>query len=286
MHTDEDSCIELAGRIARGDLMLGLLPLEAADEVAAGLSAAGRAGSARAWRELGLAYLAIDGDRLPPVGWAADLPFPDGVDDTGGRALRCFAEAARLGDRDGALMFAASTREASAAAQEAARELLRPHADADPAAGYAYGLLEQWLGRPGAAIEHHLRAAGQGDADAAFELYALFSTGEGVERDEAEGQRWLAVAAELGQDRALYNVGAAHATGANGYPLDMTMAVDFYTRAARAGNSRAAATLGVMHLTGEGVAEDRDQAREWFETADDLGHPVDEWLAHLGLRRP
>jgi TPR repeat protein len=281
----EDDYIELAGRISRGDLMIGILPLAATETVVAGLSAAGRAGSARAWRELGRCYLGTDGERLPPAPWSPQLPFPDPADLPRGRALRSFAEAAALGDREGAMLFARCARDASRAAREAARALLRPHARADGATAYQYGLLEQWLDRPGAAVEHHLWAAGQGDPDAAFELYVLFSTGTGVERDEPEGARWLHRAADLGQDRALYNLGAAHATG-TGAPLDLARAVSYYERAGQAGNARAAATLGVMYLTGEGVDTDRSRAAQWLDRADDLGHPVDEWLAQLGLARP
>ncbi|GAA3292796.1 sel1 repeat family protein [Dactylosporangium vinaceum] len=278
----EDDYVELAHRINRGDLMLGILPLSAAGTVVAGLSAAG---TARAWRELGICYLGTSGDVLPPAPWSPDLPFADPADHPQDRALRSFAEAARLGDHEGAVLFARCARGASVAAREAARALLRPHARADGATAYQYGLLEQWLDRPGAAIEHHLWAAAQGDADAAFELYVLFATGTGVERDDAESARWLQRAADLGQDRALYNLGAAHATG-NGAPLDPARAVAYYERAAKAGNARAAATLGVMYLTGEGVEADRQRAAHWLDEADDLDHPVDEWLAQLGLSRP
>lgn len=282
---DEDEYVELARRINRADMMIGILPESAAGTVVEGLGAAGRAGSARAWRELGMCYLGPDGDRLPAAPWSDWLPFDDPAEHARGRALRCFAEAAALGDREGALLFAQCAREASAPAKEAARAWLRPHAREHPAAGYQYGLLEQWLGNPGAAVEHHLRAAEQGDADAAFELYVLFSTGAGVERDNAEAARWLHWAAELGQPRALYNLGAAHATG-NGAVHDPRLAVIYYERAARAGNGRAAATLGVMYLMGSDVQGDEERAAEWLDRADDLGHPVDEWLAQLGLQRP
>ncbi|GGM40670.1 hypothetical protein GCM10007977_047590 [Dactylosporangium sucinum] len=49
---------------------------------------------------------------------------------------------------------------------------------------------------------------------------------------------------------------------------------------------RAAATLGVMHLTGDGIAADPDAAARWLAAAEDLGFPVDDWLAQLGLQRP
>jgi TPR repeat protein len=282
----ESDYIELAGRINRGDMMIGILPVEAGAQVAAGLSAAGRAGSARAWTELGHCYLGVGGHVLPPADWPTPSPDAPDAGTRLGRARRCFAEAAALGDRDGAVLFARTCADAPAELQRAAREQLRPHAGTDAEARYRLGLVEQWLGDPAAAVPHHLWAAGQGNADAAFELYVLYSTGAGVPRDDDIGRAWLVRAADLGQSRALYNVGAAHAGGTNGFPADLTVAAGYYRRAAEAGNGRAAAMLGYMHLVGEGIAEDPAAAARWFDTADDLGHPVDAWLDQLGLERP
>ncbi|MEV4516516.1 tetratricopeptide repeat protein [Dactylosporangium sp. NPDC049525] len=274
----EPACTALAGRIDRGDMMIGILPVEAAGVVVAGLSAAGRAGSAAAWTTLGRCYLGVSGAVLPPP--PGDEPgAPEDL------ARRCFAAAATLGDRDGALLFAWACADGPAEAQRAAREHLRPHATTDAEARYRLGLVEQWLGDPATAVEHHLWAAGRGNADAAFELYVLYSTGEGVARDDDTGRTWLVRAADLGQPRALYNVGAGHATG-TGFPADLTLAADYYRRSADAGNARAAAMLGYMHLVGEGVPPDDGTAARWFDTAEDLGHPVDDWLDQLDLDRP
>jgi TPR repeat protein len=60
----------------------------------------------------------------------------------------------------------------------------------------------------------------------------------------------------------------------------------YYARGGRAGTARPAATLGVMYLMGGDIDEDEERAAEWLDRADDLGHPVDEWLAQLGLLRP
>jgi TPR repeat protein len=278
LETVAAACTALAGRIDRGDMMIGILPVDAAGVVVAGLSAAGTAGAAGAWITLGRCYLGVDGAVLPPLpgeeaGTAAD------------QARRCFAQAAALGDRDGALLFARASAGGPVAAQRAAREHQRPHAATDPEARYRLGLVEQWLGDPSAAVEHHLWAAERGDADAAFELYVLYSTGDGVPRDDDTGRTWLLRAADLGQPRALYNVGAGHASG-TGFPLDLTLAAGYYRRAAEAGNARAAAMLGYMHLVGEGVPADDGTAARWFDTAEDLGHPVDDWLDQLDLERP
>ncbi|WP_238006800.1 tetratricopeptide repeat protein [Dactylosporangium sp. AC04546] len=276
----EEACAELARRIERGDLMIGILPLDAARVVVGGLSTAGRAGRPRAWITLGRCYLGLNGHLLDPAEWPTRFSFPDD-----GGALRCFGEAAALGDRDGALLFARAAREASPEAQEQAADFLRPYLGTDHHAEYQYGLVQQWLGDPAAAVGHHERAAAQGNADAAFELYVLYATGDGVAPDGAAAHHWLLRAAETGQPRALYNVAAGHATG-NGFPQDSALAVAYYERSARAGNPRAAATLGVMYLTADGVEEDPAAAARWFGVADDLGYPVDGWLDQLGLRRP
>ena len=281
----ESQYVELAGRINRGDLMIGILPLEAAGQVVAGLSAAGRAGSASAWTELGHCYLGVGGPVMGPADWPTPSPPTPDAGTQLGHARRCFAEAATLGDRDGALLFARTCADAPAELQRAAREHLRPHAATDPEARYRLGLVEQWLGDPAAAVPHHLWAADHGNADAAFELYVLYSTGTGVPRDDDAGRSWLVRAADLGQPRALYNVGAGHASG-TGFPADLTVAADYYRRAAEAGNARAAATLGYMYLVGQGMPADPATAARWFDTAEDLGHPVDEWLDQLGLDRP
>jgi TPR repeat protein len=278
----EAACTALAGRIDRGDMVIGILPVGAAEVVVAGLSAAGRAGSAAAWTTLGRCYLGVSGTLLPPpAGEDADGQVETHVD----RARQCFAEAATLGDRDGALLFARACADGPVQAQRAAREHLRAHAATDAEARYRLGLVEQWLGDPAAAVEHHLWAAERGNADAAFELYVLYSTGDGVDRDDDTGRTWLVRAADLGQPRALYNVGAGHATG-SGFPADLILAADYYRRAAEAGNPRAAAMLGYMYLVGEGVPADQGAATRWFDTAEDLGHPVDEWLDQLDLDRP
>ncbi len=46
------------------------------------------------------------------------------------------------------------------------------------------------------------------------------------------------------------------------------------------------ATLGYLYLTGGGVTGDEATAARWFDIADELDHPVDDWLDRLGLDRP
>lgn len=281
----EQVCDEIYGGIVGGEMLIGLLPIDAPEVMARGYAAAALAGRAGSWTRLGRTFrdqvvdIAVD--------WPSEYPFPDAADEPAGPALRCFAEAARGGDRMGALMFAGASRRGSVQAQEFALTLLGPYLTDDPT-----GEVLMWCshvnfarGDYASAVAASERAAALGNADAMFELYVFHANGYGVPHSNEAAHEWLMRAAELGQARALYNVGAAHATG-RGLPKDGAAAVRYYERAAQAGNGQAAATLGWMYLVGDLVAEDHAQAERWFSDAEEKGFDVDGWLDGLGLQRP
>src|SRR5262249_51924932 len=93
--------------------------------------------------------------------------------------------------------------------------------------------------------------AKQKNPDAMFELYVLYSTGQGVAHDDKEALKWCKKAADMGQHRACYNMGAFYATG-RGVPEDSALSEQWYRRAADAGNGQAAATLAAVALTERG----------------------------------
>lgn len=66
------------------------------------------------------------------------------------------------------------------------------------------------------------------------------------------------------------NLGGFYATD-SGVPVDLSLSVKWYEKAAERGNGRAAAVLGVMTLLGQGVEPDAEAAFRWFEQADELG---------------
>jgi hypothetical protein len=279
-------CAEVDGRIARGDMMIGILPVEAIEVRARGYAAAALAGRVECWTPLGASYLGSAPPRTQPA-WPSQVPFADPGDQPVGAALRCFAEAAVRGDRQAALLFADVCRYASEPAKRFALTLLEPWRadDRDGQVTYAYGLVQYALGDAAGAAATHLEAAGLGDADAMFELSVLYVNGDGVPADPATAHTWLMRAAGLGHHRALYNVGSGHATG-NGFPKDEALAAHYYELAAKAGNAQAAATLGVMYLLGQGVDADPASAASWLDLADESGFDVDGWLDRLGLDRP
>ncbi len=133
------------------------------------------------------------------------------------------------------------------------------------------------------AMAHITKAAECGNADAMFELYVMLSTGEGIEHDEATAIDWCLKAAEAGSRRAMFNVGSFYATGNSKIERDIKETLVWYERARAGGHGRAAAMLGVMYATADGVEFDEEKANSYFDDAANLGFDVDEFLKSIGL---
>ena len=73
---------------------------------------------------------------------------------------------------------------------------------------------------------------------------------------------WFRKGADQGNAQAQYNLGAMYAKG-QGVPQDFVQAFDWFGKAADQGNAGAQATLGWMYANGQGVAQDDTQALMW-----------------------
>jgi TPR repeat protein len=154
---------------------------------------------------------------------------------------------------------------------------------------YELGLLyyngEWWLKKDlKKALLYHTKAAELGNADAMFELYALYSTGTGVKKDNKVAMDWCKKAADLNQGRACFNMGGFYAVG-NGVPKDLDLSVKWYDRASKAGNGKASATLGVMYKMGEEIPKDDAKAEEYFKTAEEQLFDLKGFLKMFGVKR-
>jgi TPR repeat protein len=79
------------------------------------------------------------------------------------------------------------------------------------------------------------------------------------------GFEWLRRAADLGDARAMTNLGLVYEKGV-GTAVDMAQAVQCYTRGADAGQPVAMTNLGRLYESGIGVAN----AIQWFRRAAEL----------------
>jgi TPR repeat protein len=287
---------EIFDKLVRGDAMIGLIADVPATErkMMTALWKAAERGHAPAYRTIAECYLAalraigayegIDPADADSRKWSAEASAFVDDEPSLQAALRAYAEAARLGDREGLLQLAKLSRSSDEKNKRLALAMLQARKNPNAAELYQRGLVQNWLDELEASHASHMAAADAGSADAMFELHILYAQGLGVAADPEVSWKWLERAAAVNHPRALYNVGAAHASGSRG-AVDMKKAAEYYERAAGQGNGRAACTLAVMILQHDvdGTAED---AARWLDTADQLGYPSLDMLDTMGLEDP
>ena len=132
---------------------------------------------------------------------------------------------------------------------------------------------------PAAVAETHARA-GQGDADAQYELGIMYAEGRGVPQNDAVAFAWYRQAAEAGVAAAQFNVGLMYSAG-RGVPRDEAEAVTWYQKAAAQGLAEAQVNLGVIFAAGQVVVSDLVTAYIYFSHALDrlTGEQRDQVLA-------
>ena len=123
-----------------------------------------------------------------------------------------------------------------------------------------------------------------GDADAQYMLGKMYYNGKGVDKDDAEAEKWYRLASEQGYAAAQYGLGRMYKSG-NGVEKDITEAVKWYILAAEAGNADAQFRLGFMYSLGkqEGVERDNVEAVKWYILAAESGDHADAVQHNLSL---
>ena len=114
--------------------------------------------------------------------------------------------------------------------------------------------------------------AGQGDAEAQFELGNRYLQGEGVDQDNFEALRWFKLAADSGNVNAQYNIAVMYLNGI-GVIKDSAEAVQWFVTAAENGDAQSQFTLAVLLFNGQlGVPQNVPEAYKWFTLAGAAGH--------------
>jgi uncharacterized protein len=125
-----------------------------------------------------------------------------------------------------------------------------------------------------------LPLAEQGDADAQYNLGAMYGNGQGVPQDYKEAVKWFRLAAEQGFAIAQSNLGAMYEKG-TGVPQDYKEAVKWYRLSAEQGFANAQHNLGVMYHTGQGVPQDYKEAVKWYRLSAEQG--IADAQSNLGV---
>jgi TPR repeat protein len=265
------------GRIARGDMMLGILTPDEVAKIPEAYRSAAQHGVASAWITLAwwLAY--------PEFG-EPDVAASESALHT---AINANVENAKLELAKIRWFFKRNT--ATERERQEACQMLSEIVECDGQhceAFYFLGLLTTHgygiAASPDTGSTLLQKSADLGNADAMFELYIHYAQGLGVPPDEQLAYNHCRKAADAGHPRAMYNIGAFHASG-RGVPKSIPEAIKWYERAADAGNPSAMAGLATIYATGDGGELDREYAEEMFGQAEYCGLDVRELREQAGL---
>jgi uncharacterized protein len=124
------------------------------------------------------------------------------------------------------------------------------------------------------------KAAEQGHGEAEFILGLMFNEGIGTVKDESEAVTWYRKAADHGERRAQYQLARAYALG-RGVAEDLHEAAQWYRRAAERGLVHAQASLALLYETGTGVEKDASEALRWYLKAAEQGDSAAQFRAGL-----
>lgn len=94
--------------------------------------------------------------------------------------------------------------------------------------------------------------------------------GNGIEKDETKGNKYLIKAAEKANGSFCNEIGCNYDKG-NGIERDYTKAVFWFSKGAEKGDYYAITNLGLMYKCGRGVSKDFKKANELFLQAAELG---------------
>ena len=115
-------------------------------------------------------------------------------------------------------------------------------------------------------LSHWQQRAEKGNANAQFNLGAMYDSGEGVPEDDAEAAKWYRQAADQGHINAQFNLGVMYANG-EGVTEDAFEAATWYQKAADQGDYRAQYNLGALYANGDGVPQSDRESYVWISVS-------------------
>ncbi|ODT73203.1 MAG: hypothetical protein ABS75_00550 [Pelagibacterium sp. SCN 63-23] len=110
------------------------------------------------------------------------------------------------------------------------------------------------------------RAAAQGFVPAQYRLGNLYEVGSGVEKDLEQARLWYQRGAEAGNRMAMHNLAALYAGGELG-DQQFELAAEWFAQAAARGMTDSQFNLGMLYARGLGVDQDFEQSFKWFSLA-------------------
>ncbi len=121
------------------------------------------------------------------------------------------------------------------------------------------------------------QAAGQGDAEAQFNLARMYYNGEGVQKNLQKAYAWFLKASQQGHATAQYDLGLMCYNG-QGAPVDFKKAHDWFLKAAEQRYAEAQYSLATMYYSGKGVLKDLQKAHDWYLKAAEQGDVTAQYV--------
>ena len=173
------------------------------------------------------------------------------------------ADGQPVAERELALLYRKRHRDDQARAL-----FLRAARQGDAEAAFALGELERDRGGANArAAPWYRQAAQQGHAKAALALALLLKNGDGIPTDKAAAAHWLGVAAQAGDAHAMFLLSNAYADG-DGVAADPRRARDLLERAADHDYPAAIQQLALVKQTGDALTpKDPAEAEQLLKEA-------------------
>ena len=109
----------------------------------------------------------------------------------------------------------------------------------------------------------------------------MYMRGDGVNQSPEDCIRLFEEAAALGDEKAMYNLGAIYDNG-DIVEESIDTAIEWYEKAMENGSPDAASVLGDIYLEGDGVEESEDAANRFYDKAREL--EIAETFYKLGNR--
>ncbi|KAG0324395.1 hypothetical protein BGZ99_001911 [Dissophora globulifera] len=120
-------------------------------------------------------------------------------------------------------------------------------------------------------VERLLRSASKGHTNAQYHLGLIYHNGVGVLRDFTKSVKWLQMAADKGFAPAQTGLGYIYLRGGFGVPKNCGRAVDLFQAAANQGDINACTLLGTIYFSGDGAAQNNEEAMRWLRVAAERG---------------
>lgn len=111
-------------------------------------------------------------------------------------------------------------------------------------------------------------AAELGNPQGQFTVGAMYASGYGVPKNTSKAIQWYTKAANQGYSKAFCNLGSTHENIMRNY----TEAAEFYRKAAELGDMYGQFNLGRMYDDGIGVKQDYAKSFKWFKKSAEQGY--------------